>query len=112
MPMTAKGLAKLIEECGELTQIAGKKLAYFHTDEHPDGAGSLRERLACEIADVMAACDFIRAHMLGTEINRMVDARREMKFRRFQQWESMPDKNNLGVDFPPPQSGDGNGSHG
>lgn len=40
MPMTANGLAKLLEELGELSQVAAKKLAYFHTDEHPDGAGS------------------------------------------------------------------------
>lgn len=102
MPMTAKGLAKLIEECGELQQIAGKKLAYFHTDDHPDGKGSLRLRLGEEVADVLAACDFIRAHMLGLDINRMVDARRQEKFNLFQKWESMPEKNRLGVDCPAP----------
>lgn len=49
--MPAKGLAKLIEECGELQQIAGKKLAYYTTDEHPDGQGPLSTRLEDEIAD-------------------------------------------------------------
>ncbi len=27
MTMTANGLAKLVEECGELTQVAAKKMA-------------------------------------------------------------------------------------
>ncbi len=53
--MHNKGLTKLIEECGELVQIAAKKAAYMHTDQHPDGQGSLSARLAEEIADVQAA---------------------------------------------------------
>lgn len=111
MTMTAKGLAKLIEECGELLQVAGKKLAYYHVDEHPDGKGQLTPRIAEEVADVMAACDFVRAHMFGTELNRMIDARRDAKFTRFQQWESDPRKNLEGVDQPPqvPTTGDANG---
>jgi len=55
MPLTANGLVKLIEECGELQQIAAKKLAYFDTDEHPDGKGSMMIRLKDEIADTYAA---------------------------------------------------------
>jgi len=55
MPLTANGLVKLIEECGELQQIAAKKLAYFDTDEHPDGKGSMQQRLQEEIADTYAA---------------------------------------------------------
>lgn len=98
MPMTANGLAKLIEECGELLQVAGKKLAYFHTDEHPDGDGSLKARLGEEIADVMGACDFVRAHMLDIETNRMIDTRREQKFLRFQYWHAKTDNNTHGVD--------------
>lgn len=56
--MCANGLAKLIEECGELQQVAAKKLAYFDTDQHPDGS-NLRLRLEEEIADVLAACDLV-----------------------------------------------------
>ncbi len=37
MAMTANGLTKLLEELGELAQVAAKKQAYFHTDAHPDG---------------------------------------------------------------------------
>lgn len=58
MPMTANGLAKLHEEIGELTQETGKKLAYFHSDSHPDGAGPLDDRIRREMADVYAALDF------------------------------------------------------
>ena len=59
MPMTANGLAKLLEECGELSQVAAKKLAYFDTDEHPDGAGLLTLRMQDEAADVVAAITFV-----------------------------------------------------
>lgn len=53
--MAANGLAKLVKELGELGQVAGKKMAYMHTDVHPDGAGSLQARLENEAADVQAA---------------------------------------------------------
>lgn len=59
MTMTANGLAKLIEECGELMQIAGKKLAMMNSDEHWDGAGSMKTRMEDEIADVAAASQFV-----------------------------------------------------
>lgn len=36
MALTAGGLAKLAEECGELIQVIGKKLAYYTTQTHPD----------------------------------------------------------------------------
>ena len=58
-PMTANGLAKLLEELGELSQVAAKRLAYFHTSTHPDGAGDLNERMEAEMADVAAACAFV-----------------------------------------------------
>jgi len=61
MVMCANGLAKLIEECGKLQQIAAKKLAYFEIDQHPDGKGDMQIRMAEEIADVMAACDLVIA---------------------------------------------------
>jgi NTP pyrophosphatase (non-canonical NTP hydrolase) len=57
--MAGKGLVKLMEECGELTQIAAKKLAFMETDNHPDGNGSMNMRLQEEIADVLATCTFV-----------------------------------------------------
>lgn len=59
MALSNKGLTKLSEECGELIQIAQKKVAYFDTDEHPDGKGSLKGRLEDEIADVLAAIELV-----------------------------------------------------
>ena len=81
---TANGLAKLIEECGELQQIAGKRLAYYYTDNHPDGGKALTERLTEEIGDVMAACALVIA-LHGLEQN-AVDASFESKLALFRKW--------------------------
>lgn len=89
MTMTAKGLAKLIEECGELIQVAGKKLAYFHTDMHPDGAGSLKERLGDEMADVSAAIIFV-AQQLDLDVDR-IELRADKKLKLYETWEMDPD---------------------
>ena len=43
MPMEHKGLVKLSEECGELTTVACKLIAY-PDGKHPDGKGDLKER--------------------------------------------------------------------
>ena len=84
MPLIGDGLVKLIEECGELQQIAAKKLAYFETDEHPDGQGSMRRRLQEEIADVLAACDaVIGFHGLDPYA---IESRRIDKRRLFRKW--------------------------
>lgn len=86
--MTANGLAKLMEECGELTQVAAKKMACPNTDEHWDGAGSLKTRMEEEIADVMAACEFvIGTHQLDQE---KILRRAVLKVRTFQQWHANP----------------------
>jgi NTP pyrophosphatase (non-canonical NTP hydrolase) len=91
--MTANGLAKLIEECGELQQIAAKKLAYFHTDEHPDGAGSLKQRMEDEMADVMAACIFV-ARQFKLDATRM-EQRRDRKVARFEAWHAQNSDDSL-----------------
>jgi NTP pyrophosphatase (non-canonical NTP hydrolase) len=58
MPMAHNGLAKLVEESGELSQVAGKLLQYPH-GEHPDGQGPLLHRLELEMGDVLAALRFV-----------------------------------------------------
>lgn len=88
MPMTNKGLNKLMEECGELVQIAAKKAAYMHTDEHPDGAGSMVERLEDEIADVMAASLFVSI-IMGLDWAR-IQKRRDKKVEQFAVWNEDP----------------------
>jgi NTP pyrophosphatase (non-canonical NTP hydrolase) len=96
MTMAAKGLAKLIEECGELVQVAGKRLAYYSTDEHPDGGPPLPERLEDEIADVMAAIETVMS-LHGLDRGRML-TRYADKLRLFRAWHEDPNNNQDGID--------------
>jgi NTP pyrophosphatase (non-canonical NTP hydrolase) len=89
MTMSNNGLTKLIEECGELTQIAAKKIAYPDTDAHPDGEGSMKERLEDEVADVMAAIAFV-AEKFKLDEGRMF-ARGDAKRKLYQQWDDNPE---------------------
>lgn len=105
MPMAARGLAKLSEELGEtaieigrLQQTIGKRLAYFHTAEHPDGAGLLTDRLQDEAADVQAAIEFISEEW-GFDRERF-DARKARKLALFRQWHAEVGNNEHGVDRP------------
>ena len=87
--MAANGLAKLLEEMGELAQVAAKKLAYPDTDEHPDSGGSLSIRLEQEMADVLAAMDFvIEIHGLS-EVQ--INYRRLAKLQQYRRWHQDPD---------------------
>lgn len=96
MTMAAKGIAKLIEECGELQQVLGKKLAYYTTDEHPDGAGPLTQRLEDEMADVMAAMDLVRINFDLN--NRRMQERRCQKLATFMGWHFATDNNQHAID--------------
>jgi hypothetical protein len=103
MTMTAAGVAKLIEECGELQielgqlqQILAKKLAYWYTDEHPDGQGSINGRIEDEIGDVFAAGYFV-IEQLALDKERIIE-RRRAKGRLFDTWQAQIDNNDQGVD--------------
>ncbi len=74
-----------MEECGELVQICGKKLAYFHTDTHPDGGPGLAERMEQEIADVFAAASFV-VSAFGLDAGK-INERAMMKLDRFKAWD-------------------------
>lgn len=77
------GLSKLVEEAGEVQQVAGKLIATGGKAEHWDGT-NLHERLAEELADLMAACGFVaRANGLDTDA---FFARAEEKLALFHQW--------------------------
>jgi NTP pyrophosphatase (non-canonical NTP hydrolase) len=93
--MTANGVVKLAEECGELIQVCAKRLAYFHTDRHPDGS-DLRSRMVAEIGDVLAAVQFVVAelHLPRDQI----DDRRRYKLDRFYRWRADPDNNGAAFD--------------
>lgn len=53
---TWPGLSKVIEECGEVLQVAGKLMGTAGKVEHWDGAGPLDVRIAEEMCDLFAAC--------------------------------------------------------
>jgi NTP pyrophosphatase (non-canonical NTP hydrolase) len=86
--MHCDGLTKLIEECGVLVQIAAKKQAYFDTDAHPDGKGSMKRRLEEEMADVMAACVFV-AEKFGLD-DKFLETRMQKKLALFKSWDNDP----------------------
>lgn len=87
--MTANGLAKLLEEMGELSQVTAKRLAYFKPGcDHPDGAGALDQRMEDEMADVIAACAFV-ASQFNLNQTRM-EARAKMKVETFERWHAQP----------------------
>lgn len=95
--MSANGLTKLIEECGELIQICAKKLAYYDTDDHPDGKGSMEARMIEEMGDVMAAISFV-----GRKFHLNVDAvldRADKKINLFLEWDNSSDNIADGYDF-------------
>lgn len=86
MAMKSKGLVKLMEECGELTQVAAKRAAYprgKHPDEYRERP--LNQRIEEEMGDVMAAIRFVagKLDLNWTEILR----RSVKKHARFQQWD-------------------------
>jgi len=77
------GLSKLIEECGELVQVAGKLIETHGEVRHWDGS-NLRDRITEEIGDVMAACYFVMRHC---KIDPTVVARRcNDKLSQYEKW--------------------------
>lgn len=92
--MCAAGVAKLIEECGELQQVLGKRLAYWDADEHWDGT-NLRKRMIEEMGDVMAAIQFVgELYEFFPEIQDRAFAKLDL----FESWEAQLDNNDHGID--------------
>lgn len=77
------GLSKLIEELGEVAQVAGKLIATDGNDLHWEGT-NLRERMQEEIADLLAACAFV-IEQNGLDSNYIAD-RVSRKLGLFRQW--------------------------
>lgn len=77
------GLAKVIEECGEVLQIAGQIVA-FPAGNHPSGV-DIVARMNNEIADLAAAIQFLVAEN-GTIDTTGFVLRRDAKLRLFQGW--------------------------
>lgn len=75
------GLSKLVEECGEVLQVAGKLIATGGKSDHWDGT-ALWARMEEELADLTAAIDFFRIHNNFCPMTK----RYVEKMQRFQEW--------------------------
>lgn len=86
--MTTKwtGIAKVVEEMGELQTILGKLMAYPE-GPHPDEryAEPILDRLHDELGDVMAAIQFFYLSNPEIDIDRVIE-RISFKSRRLAQW--------------------------
>lgn len=74
----------LLKQLSRLEQVAAKKMTCMDTDEHWDGAGSLKERLENEIGDVMAAAEQVIKNF-GLDRSRIIE-RSNAKFQLFEKW--------------------------
>jgi NTP pyrophosphatase (non-canonical NTP hydrolase) len=80
---TWPGISKLVEELGEVAQVAGKLIATGGRPAHWDGT-NLRVRLEDELADLEAAIAFV-IQRNGLDADRIAE-RREAKLRLFREW--------------------------
>lgn len=94
------GIAKLIEECGELSEVLaptlllsaigklmqtqGKLVMIQGGTDH--WSGDLRKAMVEEIADVEAAIDFVKAHCLKNKEVGAISRRRAAKLKKFERW--------------------------
>lgn len=82
------GLAKLNEECGELIQVIGKMIEMSDTitpitGTHHDGS-NLIDRFESEMADVLAAIDYV---MISNDLTlSKITERRNEKLKKFMDW--------------------------
>jgi len=79
------GISKLIEECGEVLQIAGKLIATGGRTDHWSGR-DLGHDLTEELGDLIAAAWFVIEHNGSTIDTTAVEDRIEMKTDLFNQW--------------------------
>lgn len=77
------GLSKLVEECGEVTQVGGKIIGNDGALKHWDGS-NLKKRVQEELADLLAATDFFI--VTNSLDDRAIQARRQRKLKRFIKW--------------------------
>ena len=77
------GLSKLMEEAGEVCQVIGKLVGTGGETQHWDGT-NLRDRLEEEIADVLAACQYVIEHN-GLDRG-SISARVQKKRTLFEKW--------------------------
>lgn len=78
------GLSKLNEECGEVVQVVGKLMQTGGNPEH--WSGNLRTMLMDEIADVLAAINFVVENNLTYEEIQQIAERTRVKAEKFDTW--------------------------
>lgn len=91
-------LLSLVAACGRLIQVSAKKLSYFHTDIHPDGAGSLAERLQACSAEVLWRIQCVMKSQ-DLDMQRFCD-RVGRKSDLFAQWHAREDNNAMSFTEP------------
>lgn len=84
------GLSKLSEESGEIVQVIGKLMGTGGNVQHWDGS-NLKVELEKEIADVLAAIEFV-SQRCDLDINAITN-RMLLKLKRFEQWHALGEKN-------------------
>jgi len=77
------GLSKLVEEMGEVQQVAGKLFGAGGATQHWDGS-NLRERLQEELADLLAAVRFVI--VTCTLDSDAIEKRADEKKAQFWEW--------------------------
>lgn len=83
MKLKYNGLVKLSEECGELIQIAQKKIQFFDR-EHPV-RDRLIEELHEEVADTLATIEYVIAAM--NLDSKFINNRKKNKLAKFKSYE-------------------------
>lgn len=86
------GVSKLVEECGEVQQVAGKLMGTGGHAQHWDGS-HLPTELEKELGDLLAAIEFVIEHNNGALNAEAIRERARLKLRRFKQWHELGHKN-------------------
>lgn len=81
-----RGIAKLIEECGEVVQDAAKLIATGGTFEYDDGTKVDRDKLWTEVGDLLAAIHYaIEANPDILPVDKIVERKRN-KIAKYRHW--------------------------
>lgn len=85
---TWPGISKLIEECGEVVQVAGKLIgAGAGANVNHRNGTDMHHRLDQELGVPLAAVDFVVSHALPmTSCSKVIFKRRDEKLALFNQW--------------------------
>lgn len=81
------GIAKLMEEAGEVVQVCGKLIAISGASNHWDGS-NLHVRLEEELGDLLAAISFVIGENLDKLSPSAIENRRREKLTLFDEWQA------------------------